>query len=116
MLAAAPYQLLSKVQLASSDSTHGLVVQLRNGPRVYFGGADRLGAKWDAVAAVLAAPSSAGAAYIDVSDPARPVAGIGADGGPAGTTASPASTGGGAATASASSTSTVPGGGTSMTG
>ena len=92
MLAAAPYQLLPKVQLASSDSTHGLVVQLRNGPRVYFGGADRLRAKWDAVAAVLAAPSSVGAAYIDVSDPARPAAGTGTDGGAAATSASPTGT------------------------
>ncbi|HEX3833387.1 MAG TPA: cell division protein FtsQ/DivIB [Solirubrobacteraceae bacterium] len=93
MLAAAPYQLLPKVQLASSDSTHGLVVQLRNGPRVYFGGADRLAAKWDAVTAVLAAPSSSGADYIDVSDPARPVAGTGTDGGAATTSGSPPSTG-----------------------
>ena len=111
MLAAAPYQLLPRVELASSDSTHGLVVQLRNGPRVYFGGADRLVSKWAAVAAVLAARSSAGAAYIDVSDPARPVAGIGTDGGAATTAASPTSTnGGGAATTSASPTSTDGGG------
>jgi cell division protein FtsQ len=102
MLAAAPYQLLPKVQLASSDSTHGLVVQLRNGPRVYFGGADRLAAKWDAVTAVLAAPSSSGADYIDVSDPARPVAGTGTDGG--------------ATTTSGSPTSTVSSGGTGTTG
>jgi cell division protein FtsQ len=92
MLAAAPYQLLPKVQLASSDITHGLVVQLRNGPRVYFGGADRLSAKWDAVAAVLAAPSSVGADYIDVSDPARPAAGTGSDGGATTTSASPTGT------------------------
>jgi cell division protein FtsQ len=91
LLAQAPYQLVAKVQLASSDATHGLVVQMRNGPRVYFGGADRLAAKWDAVAAVLAAPSSAGADYIDVTDPARPAAGSGSDGGAATVPASPAS-------------------------
>ncbi len=102
MLAAAPYQLLPKLQLASSDGTHGLVVQLRNGPRVYFGGADRLAAKWDAVTAVLADRSSAGADYIDVSVPTRPVAGTGSDGG--------------AATTSTSSTSTVSAGGTGTTG
>jgi cell division protein FtsQ len=90
LLAAAPYQLLPKVQLASSDSTHGLVVQMRNGPRVYFGGADRVAAKWDAVAAVLAAPSSAGADYIDVTDPARPAAGTGSDGGASAAPGSPA--------------------------
>jgi cell division protein FtsQ len=90
LLAQAPYQLLPKVQLASSDATHGLVVQMRNGPRVYFGAADRLAAKWDAVAAVLAAPSSAGANYIDVTDPARPAAGSGSDGGATTVPASPA--------------------------
>jgi cell division protein FtsQ len=117
MLAAAPYQLLPKVQLASSDSTHGLVVQLRNGPRVYFGGADRLAGKWAAVVAVLAASSSAGAAYIDVSDPARPVAGTGTDGGAAATTpASPTSTDGGSATAPSAPTSTVSSGGTGTSG
>lgn len=93
LLAQAPYQLLPKVQLASSDSTHGLVVQMRDGPRVYFGGADRLAAKWHAVAAVLAAPSSAGADYIDVTDPARPAAGTGSDGGPSTAPATPASGG-----------------------
>lgn len=93
MLAAAPYELLAKVQLASSDSTHGLVVQLRNGPRVFFGGADRLAAKWDALAAVLAQPSSAGAPYIDVSVPARPAAGRGSDGGATTTPAPAANTG-----------------------
>lgn len=93
LLAQAPYQLLPKVQLASSDSTHGLVVQMRNGPRVYFGGADRLAAKWDAVAAVLAAAGSAGADYIDVTDPARPAAGAGSDGGASTAPGSPASAG-----------------------
>jgi cell division protein FtsQ len=102
MLAAAPYQLLAKVQLASSDSTHGLVAQLRNGPRVYFGGAGKLTAKWDAVTAVLAAPTSAGADYIDVTDPARPAAGTGSDGG---TTSTQSAT-----------TPTVSGGGTGTTG
>jgi cell division protein FtsQ len=102
LLAQAPYQLLPKVQLASSDATHGLVVQMRNGPRVYFGAADRLAAKWDAVAAVLAAPSSAGAGYIDVTDPARPAAGSGSDGG--------------ATTAPASSAGAAPSGGTDTTG
>lgn len=80
MLAAAPSQLLTKVQLASSDATHGLVAQLRNGPRLYFGGADELAAKWDAVTEVLASPRSAGADYVDVTAPGRPAAGTGSDG------------------------------------
>jgi cell division protein FtsQ len=50
-------------------------VALRAGPALYFGGAHQLAAKWQSAVAVLANPSSAGAAYIDVSDPSRPAAG-----------------------------------------
>ena len=45
---------------------------LRDGPQLYFGGAGQLTAKWNSAVAVLANSSSAGAAYIDVSDPSRP--------------------------------------------
>jgi cell division protein FtsQ len=79
LLAAAPYTLLAKVSQASRDGGHGLGVQLRNGPRVYFGDATDLRAKWAAAAAVLSAPGSAGADYVDVSDPDRPAAGSGSD-------------------------------------
>jgi hypothetical protein len=50
-------------------------VALRDGPQLYFGESSQLTAKWDSAVAVLANASSAGAAYIDVSDPARPAAG-----------------------------------------
>jgi hypothetical protein len=56
---------------------HGPVVQLRNGPSIYFGDSTRLDAKWAAAAQVLADSRSAGAAYIDVTDPERPAAGAG---------------------------------------
>ncbi|HEX4008903.1 MAG TPA: cell division protein FtsQ/DivIB [Solirubrobacteraceae bacterium] len=79
LLAAAPYALLAKVAQASTDPDHGLVAQLRNGPRLYFGAAAELSAKWAAAAAVLADPSSNGAQYVDVTDPARPAAGPGSD-------------------------------------
>jgi cell division protein FtsQ len=108
MLAAAPYRLLARVQLASSDSTHGLVAQLRGGPRLYFGGASEFSAKWDAVTEVLAAPSSAGAEYIDVTDPIRPAAGSGIDGGS--TTASGASSSGASGGSTAGDTTTAAGG------
>jgi cell division protein FtsQ len=75
LLAAAPYALLAKISQVSIDAARGLVVALRNGPSVYFGSADQLGAKWDAAVAVLGAPSSDGAPYIDVTDPQRPAAG-----------------------------------------
>ena len=56
-------------------AAHGIVVKLRAGPSLYFGTPGSLHAKWIAAAAVLATPSSQGAAYIDLSDPSRPAAG-----------------------------------------
>jgi len=79
LLAAAPYQLLPKIGGVSDGSPTGLVAQLHDGPSIYFGGGDRLRAKWSAAAAVLASSGSAGAVYIDVSDPNRPAAGAGTD-------------------------------------
>jgi cell division protein FtsQ len=79
VLAAAPARLLSKVSQVATISPHGQVVQLRDGPAVYFGDATDLAAKWVAATEVLADPGSAGASYLDVTDPARPAAGIGAD-------------------------------------
>lgn len=95
LVAAAPYQLLTKLGQVSTAPSHGLVVQLRGGPSIYFGSAAQLGAKWAAAAAVLADPGSSGAPYIDVTDPRRPAAGGGSDaGGPASsaTVSSPAGT------------------------
>ena len=53
----------------------GWVVALRKGPEVRFGSLRALRAKWSAAAAVLAARSSRGAAYVDVRLPDRPSAG-----------------------------------------
>jgi cell division protein FtsQ len=75
VLAGAPYPLLARVSKVISTPPHGLVATLRNGLRVYFGDSSRIAAKWAALAAVLADPGSAGAAYIDVTDPDRPAAG-----------------------------------------
>ncbi|MGI8713342.1 MAG: cell division protein FtsQ/DivIB [Solirubrobacteraceae bacterium] len=113
MLAAAPYQLLAKVAQVSSDPTHGLVAQLRNGPRVYFGSGAQLMAKWDAVTEVLADAHSAGADYIDVTVPARPAAGTGTDGAPtssagAGTTAGTPTTAATSTTAGTATTAAAP--------
>lgn len=76
-LAAAPYALLAHVQRATSGSAHGVGVQLRNGPVVYFGPATQLTRKWTAAVAVLQSKDSVGASYIDVTDPSRPAAGAG---------------------------------------
>jgi cell division protein FtsQ len=75
LLADAPYALLARVASTTVSSGHGLTVALRGGPQLYFGAADELAGKWRSAEAVLANSSSAGAAYIDVSDPARPAAG-----------------------------------------
>jgi cell division protein FtsQ len=77
LLAAAPDQLIPRLTQASSDAAHGLTVQVRGGPSIYFGERSRLGAKWIAVSQVLADAGSRGAAYIDVTDPNRPAAGVG---------------------------------------
>ena len=47
LLAAAPYPLLAKVAQASTDPTHGLVPQLRDGPKLYFGASTQLGRQVD---------------------------------------------------------------------
>jgi cell division protein FtsQ len=79
LLGDAPPGLLDRVSQATSIAEHGLVAQIRNGPSIYFGDASRLSAKWIAAAAVLADSKSAGALYIDVTDPQRPAAGAGPD-------------------------------------
>jgi cell division protein FtsQ len=72
---AAPARLLSRVDSISIQNGRGAVAQLQHGPVVIFGRAVELEQKWAAAAAVLADHSSAGATYIDVRMPERPVAG-----------------------------------------
>lgn len=84
VLGAAPFSLLAHISTAGYTGAHGVVVKLRNGPDLYFGTRDELRSKWAAAVAVLGTGSSAGAQYIDVSDPTRPAAGV--------TTSTPAST------------------------
>ena len=108
LLAAAPYRLLARIATAGQAAGRGLTVSLRNGPAVYFGSADQLAAKWGAVTAVLASPTSAGADYIDVTDPGRPAAGTGADTATAPSAGSSSAAGG----SSSAATSTAPSTGT----
>jgi cell division protein FtsQ len=71
----APRPLLSRITLISVVQGRGLVARLRSGPLVYLGDDNELPAKWSAVVAVLDDPGSAGASYIDATDPRRPAAG-----------------------------------------
>ena len=75
VLAGAPYQLLVRVSQVVKTGPHGIVLEMRNGPSIYFGDAADVAAKWAAIAGVLADPGSAGAYYVDVTDPHRPAAG-----------------------------------------
>ncbi len=75
VLAAAPYALLSHIASATSSSQHGVIVQLRHGPQLYFGPSGQLPQKWAAAVAVLQNSDSVGASYIDVTDPGRPASG-----------------------------------------
>lgn len=79
LLAAAPYEMLAKIGGVSDGPAHGLVAELRNGPSIYFGDPSQLAAKWTSAIAVLATSGSAGAEYIDVTDPNRPAAGASPD-------------------------------------
>jgi cell division protein FtsQ len=71
----APRDLLPRITLISVVRGPGLVVRLHDGPAVYLGDDRGLRAKWASAVAVMADQGSAGAAYIDVTDPARPAAG-----------------------------------------
>jgi cell division protein FtsQ len=76
VLLAAPSEFEARIGEITTSSAHGLTVELRSGPSIYFGDAGDLDAKWISATEVLADPSSAGASYVDVSDPARPAAGV----------------------------------------
>lgn len=104
LLGAAPYPIIAKLATAGWKPGRGLTVTLRNGPVVYFGDDTELAAKWRSVIRVLADPSSAGASYIDVTDPHRPAAGTGSD-----TQATEPSTSASALTATTADTTTTAG-------
>jgi cell division protein FtsQ len=72
---AAPAALRPRLDRIELRSQEGLVVELRDGPELYFGDATHVRAKWVAATRVLADPDAAGATYIDVRLPGRPAAG-----------------------------------------
>jgi cell division protein FtsQ len=74
VMGAAPQGLRPYVQ-GIQFGPDGMRVTLRNGPLLEFGDGARARAKWIAAARVLGDPRSAGASYLDVRIPERPVAG-----------------------------------------
>jgi cell division protein FtsQ len=71
----APAPLRGRLERIEIRAEEGIVVELRDGPELYFGSATRVRAKWIAAVRILADPEAAGASYIDVRLPGRPAAG-----------------------------------------
>jgi cell division protein FtsQ len=72
---AAPTGFPQRIERVSEDSEHGIVLALEDGPDLFFGDADLVTEKWTAAVRVMADADAAGASYIDVRLPERPVAG-----------------------------------------
>ena len=72
---AAPAGMAQRIERLSESPEKGIALELRDGPEIIFGDADFAVEKWTAAARVLADPDAAGATYIDVRLPERPVAG-----------------------------------------
>lgn len=75
VVAAAPEATRRYVERLEVADGGGIQAQLRDGPLVLLGDAERPYAKWIAMGRVLGDEGSAGAGYIDVRLPERPVAG-----------------------------------------
>jgi cell division protein FtsQ len=71
----APAPLRGRLERIDARAEEGIVVELRDGPELYFGNATRVRAKWIAAVRILADPEAEGASYIDVRLPGRPAAG-----------------------------------------
>lgn len=74
LVAAAPRALRGRVSRVYRGP-RGLTTTMKDGPKLYFGGAARPDAMWGAAARVLASSTSRGAKYLDLRVPDRPVAG-----------------------------------------
>jgi cell division protein FtsQ len=66
--AAAPAQLRARTERVAYGA-RGLTLEIRDGPELVFGSADRAATKWRAAARVLAEHSAAGATYLDLRVP-----------------------------------------------
>jgi cell division protein FtsQ len=71
----APEGFPQRIDRVSEGAEQGVVIELKDGPELIFGDADLVNEKWMAAVRVLADADAAGATYIDVRLPERPVAG-----------------------------------------
>ena len=74
LLVAAPAAWRKQVK-SVYDSPRGLVADMRNGPKIYFGEGTDPRRQWKAASRLLAEPIVRNAAYIDVSSPGRSAVG-----------------------------------------
>lgn len=74
ILAAAPAELHRRIERARTGP-RGMQLELRDGPDLIFGSADRIRAKWAAATRVLADSGAAGAIYLDLRLPEWTAAG-----------------------------------------
>jgi cell division protein FtsQ len=73
---AAPAVIASRVEsIGREGGARGVVAQIEDGPEIVFGDTSRATAKWAGAVRVLADSEAAGASYVDVRIPERPVAG-----------------------------------------
>jgi len=72
---AAPAPLARRIDEIARERDRGIVVTLKDGPELVFGGVARAGDKWRAATRVLADKDSQGSSYVDVRLPERPAAG-----------------------------------------
>ncbi len=72
---AAPAPLRGRLERIDLRADEGIVVELRDGPELFFGDARHVRAKWIAAVRILADSEAAGASYIDVRLPGRAAAG-----------------------------------------
>lgn len=76
IVGAAPAELRERIASVSWDPDRGgVVVEIEGAPELRLGDGERGEDKWEAVAAVLAAPELGSPAYLDASVPERPVTG-----------------------------------------
>jgi cell division protein FtsQ len=71
----APAVITTRLEKVVHERGRGVVVKVKDGPDLVFGGPGRVNAKWAAAIRVLADRDAAGADYIDVRIPERPAAG-----------------------------------------